>query len=64
MFNGFEQFHDIAGRVFAQDLAAAWTVGDVVAEPGAVLVQRGDEAGEILDLKDASVPAAGSDLVR
>ena len=55
---GLEQFDGISGRVLEQDLLAAHSNHDVIAEVGAFPTKRLDDGRKIRDLKREPVPAA------
>src|ERR687892_1382768 len=59
---GLEELDHIAGGVLQQDLTAAGTADDVVAEAQAGLAESGDLGGDVADDEVDAVPAAGPRL--
>src|SRR5262245_15479813 len=59
---GLEELDDVAGGVLEQDLLAAGSLQDVVAEPGARVAQARDFGVDVVDDQVDAVPAAGARL--
>src|SRR5262245_66669962 len=57
---GLEELDDVAGGVLEQDLPAAGSCEDVVAEPGPRGAEAGDFGIDVVDDEVDAVPAAGS----
>src|SRR5215831_16431078 len=55
---GLEEFDDVAGGVLEQDLFAAWSFEDVVAEQSPGVAETGDLGIDVVDDEVDAVPAA------
>ena len=54
---GLEELNYVAGRVFAKNLAASWSLQNVVFEFYTIILELGDDRFQIVEIQNDPVPA-------